>query len=96
MPAELRAGLEDGRLAREHALEPEHEREPRAPFVRRLLPAGGHLCERLVEGAAARGAGREHFGRILVRPEEGLTGPPLRECGIGRHARRLQGCRTLF
>ena len=64
-----------GRLAGEHALEPEHEREARAPFVRRLVPAGGHLRERLVERAAARGAGREHLGRIFVRPEEGLTRP---------------------
>ena len=96
MPAQLRTGREARRLAREHALEPEHEREPRAPFVRRLAPARGHLRERLVERAAACGAGREHLGRILVRPEERLPGPALCERSIGRQARRLCGCRALF
>ena len=48
--------------------------------------ARGHLGERFVQCPAARQSGREHLGRILVRPEERLPGPSSGTRGIRRQA----------
>ena len=56
MAAQLGAGGELRRLLGEHAVEAEHERVVDAPLRRRLAAARVHLGERLVEGAAERGA----------------------------------------
>ena len=93
---QLGSGLQQRRLAREHALQAEHEREANPPLVGRLVVARVDLGDRFVQGLAPRGAGGEHLGRLLVRPQQGLTGPASGALGIRRQARRLCGCRPLF
>ena len=58
----------------EQALQPEQQR-PRAPprVGRQRVDAGLDLRERLVEGQAARAAGRERGGEVLAFEHEGLT-----------------------
>ena len=96
MAAQLGSGLQERRLAGEHALKAEHEREAHAPLVRRLVVAGVDLRQGFVQGTPASGAGGEHLGRLLVRPQEGLSGPAFGALGIRRQARRLCGCLPLF
>ena len=54
------------------------------------------LGDRFVEGPAPGSTGGEHLGRLLVGPQQGLTGPASGAFGIRRQARRLCGCRPLF
>ena len=73
--AQLGARGELRRALAEHALEAEHQGVAHLPVVRGLPRAGLDLGERVVERAAAGGPGRERVRRILVRVEEGLSGP---------------------
>src|SRR5581483_7358976 len=94
--AELGAGGEAGRPLGEDALEPEHERVAHLPLGRGRLPPGGHLGERVVEGVAEGGARREHDGRVVLGPQEGLARPGFGSEGRGLDAGwRLRPCRRI-
>ena len=59
--AQLGARLQQRRLAREHALQAEHEREANAPLVRGLVTTRVDLGDRFVQGLAPGSAGGEHL-----------------------------------
>ena len=77
VPAQIRSRGGRGSRRCEHALEPEHQPVADAPAIRRRAPARVHLDERLVERAAAGGAGRQRDDGILTRVEKGLAVPGL-------------------
>ena len=75
MPPQLGARGGRRRRRREHALEAEHEPVADAPADGRGATARLHLGERVVEGAAPRGAGRQRGSGILTGVEERLAVP---------------------
>ena len=87
--AQLGAGAKVGRLLGEHALEAEHQRVADLPVVRGLLAAGLDLGVRVVERAAARGAGGEHLRDVLVGVQERLACPLRGALGRGDESTRL-------
>ncbi len=89
--AQLRTRGEVGRLLAEDSLEAEHEREPDAPLVRRLVTACLELDQRVVERAPSRRAVRKSDGGILVRMEDRLSHPLGDARGVGEQAVDLRG-----
>jgi hypothetical protein len=63
-----------GLLVGEHALQPEHQGELAAPLDRRDGGAGGHLGQRGVERAAARGPRGQRGRGVVALGHEGFTG----------------------
>jgi hypothetical protein len=82
----LGARGEVGRLFREDAFEPEHEREADLPLGRGRRKACVDLFGRLVERRATGGSGRQRFGGVLAFPQEGLARPGFCSEGGGRQA----------
>ncbi len=82
---------------REHPLEPEHQPVADLPAEARLRAAALDLGQRVVQGPAPSGRGRERAGRALPLVEERLSGPCSRSESGGREAVRTlrRDCRLL-
>ena len=89
--AKLRSGGEPRRTLAEHALEPEHEPEPRSPLRGRAALALLDLFQRRVERDAPRGLRRENPCGIFAFAQERLARPRFRsERGLGQAVRGLR------